>query len=362
MAGPKSIPTRRSLLEMGLRFATAGAAAGCLRPAFGAAGKGSAQAVVCIYLHGGNDSNNMLVPLEQEAYDSYCSSRGALALPLRDLLHVDCADGGPPFALHPALTELRRLFDRGVVAFVAGVGPAGGSAPTHMDTGLSYLRGGFVAPGWAASVAASGATFTFSSGLSVVCSSSPVLEGPQLDNPTLCQAVEDATQGAIFPKTGLSRQLRQAAGLIQAGPGLGMGRQVMLCSLGGFDTHYRQLSRQALLLRDLSRSTAAFYNAMADVGLDGAVTVYTDSEFGRSLLPNASGGTNHGWGAHHVVLGGAVLGGRIFGRFPGIAEADGNGVFLPSVTREEYEGTLANWIGVGTAYPSEGSTSLGFFG
>jgi uncharacterized protein (DUF1501 family) len=338
---------------MGWRLATAGVAAGCLQSAQAGTAKTNGQAVVCIYLLGGNDSNNMIVPLDQDSYYAYSQSRGALAIPIQDLLPLPAATGERSHGLHPSLGEIQRLYERRAASFVANVGAAAGGQ-THLDTALGYLKGGFMTPGWAMGMAAEGATFTFSSGLSLVCASNPRIEGPELDNPELGRAIERYTERSAFPNGGLSLQLRQAASLIQAGPGLGMGRQVFLCTLAGFDTHRDQLAKHALLLRDVSQSMAAFYEAMADVGLAGAVTAYTDSEFSRTLQPNAQGGTEHGWGAHHIVLGGAVAGGKIFGRVAEIGETVARaGVSRPTTSREKYNRALAGWVGVGPKHAAD---------
>ena len=136
---------------------------------------------------------------------------------------------------------------------------------------------------------------------------------------------------------------------------LGVGRQVFFCGLGGFDTHAGQPYQQWDLLQQTSKALDAFYAALSAWGMDSQVTVFTMSDFGRTLQPSGSG-TDHGWGNHHLVLGGAVNGGRIYGRFPlmtnypnfnALADdyADTRGTMLPSTSLAQYGATLARWFG-----------------
>ena len=124
---------------------------------------------------------------------------------------------------------------------------------------------------------------------------------------------------------------------------LGVGPQVFFCGLGGFDTHAGQPYQQWDLLQQTSKALDAFYAALSIRGMESQVTVFTMSDFGRTLQPSGNG-TDHGWGNHHLVLGGAVNGRRIYGRFPlmtnyanfnALADdyADTRGTMLPSTSR-----------------------------
>ena len=86
--------------------------------------------------------------------------------------------------------------------------------------------------------------------------------------------------------------------------------------VGGFETNQDQLNRQAGLFAELDSALVAFYRAVSELGMAESVTVYTDTEFNRTLVPNKTGGTRHAWGGHQLVLGGSTLGGRIYGTFP----------------------------------------------
>ncbi len=155
-----------------------------------------------------------------------------------------------------------------------------------------------------------------------------------------------------FPNTNLGGQLRQVANLISLrGPGaLAMNRQIFYVSQGGYDTHDLQLTVHPALLADLAQSLAAFHAAMVQLGIADEVTAFTASDFGRTVSTNGDG-TDHGWGGHHFVLGGAVRGRRFYGRMPSLAQHDnpddaGYGQIIPTTGVDQYAATLAAWFGV----------------
>ncbi len=100
-----------------------------------------------------------------------------------------------------------------------------------------------------------------------------------------------------------------------------MSRQIFLVAAGGFDTHDYQLTDQPKLLADVSKSIKAFYDAMSEIGMSEQVTLFTQSDFGRTLTSNGDG-SDHGWGGVQLVSGGAVRGGRLYGQYP-LLEIDG---------------------------------------
>ncbi|TAL42749.1 MAG: DUF1501 domain-containing protein, partial [Methylovulum sp.] len=125
------------------------------------------------------------------------------------------------------------------------------------------------------------------------------------------------------------------------------------------------------LLNQLSQALAAFYNATQEAGLAQQVTAFTESEFGRTLQSNG-GGSDHAWGNHQLVLGGAVQGG-IFGQLPeftlnGPDDANGRGVWIPKIATAQYGATLGRWFGaseeeLALAFPNLGqfaSSDVGF--
>jgi uncharacterized protein (DUF1501 family) len=154
----------------------------------------------------------------------------------------------------------------------------------------------------------------------------------------------------VFPDSSLGQQLRMVARLIQVREALGMRRQVFYVGLGGFDTHNDQLVTHSAILGDLSQSLSAFYAATQELTLADKVTTFTASDFGRTISTN-SDGTDHGWGGHHFVVGGAVRGGRFFGQMNSLAQANnpndaGYGQIIPTTSVDQYAATLASWFGV----------------
>jgi uncharacterized protein (DUF1501 family) len=177
----------------------------------------------------------------------------------------------------------------------------------------------------------------------------------------LAFAPENTAPFSQFPVTGnsLASQLRVVARLIAARDILGVKRQVFYVSApGGYDLHDNLISQQSSNLDVLSAGITAFQGAMNQLGIADKVTLFTASEFGRTLTSNGDG-SDHGWGNHHFVVGGAVQGRNFYGRPPpvsitnsGAAEDQwhiGAGVLLPSISVDQMAATMALWFGVPAA-------------
>jgi uncharacterized protein (DUF1501 family) len=166
-----------------------------------------------------------------------------------------------------------------------------------------------------------------------------------------------------FGADSLSQQLRMVARLINGRSVLGVRRQVFFVSLGGFDLHDGLITQQPALLTQLSAAMTAFYEATVEMGVANQVTSFTASDFGRTLSSNGNG-SDHGWGGHHFIVGGAVRGKAFYGTPPPVNVGNGTwsggsrvyapeeqwhvgqGRLLPSTSVDQYAATLARWFGV----------------
>ncbi len=209
---------------------------------------------------------------------------------------------------------------------------------------------------------------TLDSGLALVQAANKVRQDAQSLNALLAGSGAGGGAGnlaTLFPGTPLGQQLRQVARIIQLRATTGMARQVFFCSIGGFDTHSSQSWAQWDLLRNVAEAMSAFHSATQELGVAQQVTTFTQSDFGRSLQPSGSG-TDHGWGNHHLVLGGAVRGGDLYGTLPmpalgGPDDAGNRGVLIPSTALDQYGATLARWFGVSAAAMPAVFPNLAYF-
>lgn len=392
------------------------------------------KALVCIFLFGGNDSFNMVIPRSTAEYDVYRASRQNLAVEQDQLLPISAlTPDGASYGLHPSMSGIQSLFEAGRAAIVSNVGPL--IEPTTRD---AYFQKSVALPpqlfshndqqdqwqslkgsdqkntGWAgrmadlirAGVAGQrmptntslfGNTLFQSADESiayVMGSDGPVRFAPVIDPNDIdafllehhlafervlnasydsvyqrafaeiqhrAVAAADLVSGAIerspvlgtdFPQSQLGQQLQTVARLIAANESndqLHMQRQVFFVAAGGFDTHDNQLADQPGLLAGVSDAMTAFYNATVEIGVAGAVTSFTQSDFGRTLTSNGDG-SDHAWGGIQLVAGDAVLGREIYGLYPrleiGGPDDVGGGRFIPTTSADQYAATLARWFGI----------------
>jgi uncharacterized protein (DUF1501 family) len=449
-----TLHTRRDLLRLACCSAAGASLVGGLSK-FGlvsalAQGTTDYKALVCIFMFGGNDSNNMLVPTDSR-YAQYLQARSVLALPQSQLLPLQIG-GQSIYGLHPNMPEMQGYFNNQQnLAILANVGtlvqpttPATYQAFQNLPENLfshsdqqdqwqSAQLSGTPVSGWAGKVADNVQTFNAAaqfppilsiSGSPVFCTGistrpfsmdpgqPPGLDG--FDTSAASQARYAATQQlltfdsglsmvqaansvtgqavqfaqvlsaalknipplqTVFPGTYLGQQLQQVAQVISARSALGVQRQIFFCSYGGFDTHADQLPQQVALLSAVSQGMSAFYQATQELGVASQVTTFTLSEFSRTLEPSSNGGTDHAWGSHQLILGGAVKGNTIYGTYPTLAlggpnDADQNGRWIPTTALDQYAATLAAWFGVGAGtlpsiFPNLANFSnsnLGFLG
>ena len=253
-----------------------------------------------------------------------------------------------------------------------------GASSTPVSVSPGNLSAGQCSEGTtecAARQATAQALVGFSSGLTLVQADNSITTNAYAYAKTLSDAVQSITPlKTVFPaNNGLAAQLQQIAQIIQVRSALGVNRQIFFAGIGNFDTHSDQLPLQGALLAAISPALAAFYQATQELGVQNSVTTFTMSDFSRTFQPNSNTGSDHAWGSHHIVLGGAVKGGQMYGTFPTLAlggpdDSGSNGRWVPSTASIQYASTLAQWFGVSAAqlpaiFPNIGSfpnANLGF--
>ena len=152
-----------------------------------------------------------------------------------------------------------------------------------------------------------------------------------------------------MPNTSFGIQLQRVALAIANSDALEANRQLYYVARGGFDTHNHQGRDAGRLLAQFSDAVSAFQDNMDALGMADQVTLFTMGEFGRTLNDNGDG-TDHGWGAHHMVVGGAVNGGKVYGNLPPTTLEHrwdaGRGVLIPQISIEQYAAGLGRWFGL----------------
>ncbi|GAB2889562.1 DUF1501 domain-containing protein [Uliginosibacterium flavum] len=482
---------RREFLKRMAALSTLGSAAPL---ALNLAGIGAAsaqvandyRAIVCLFMFGGNDHFNMLMPYDLAAHTDYAAARGGLqsagglaytrdALTATRFSPLTAQANGSEFAFCPSMAALHGLYQDKHLAVLGNIGPL--VTPTNRDqyraasvplppklfshndqqsVWQAYASEG-VKQGWGGRMgdllasqnsssvftaisAAGNAVFltgnsirqyqistrgaTKVSALGTRPFGIPSSAGPaaidalqqiitdsgntstsllELDHAdvvkrsigaaeivtTALDGVPTTSAGIALPAeiagSGLAQQLQVVARLIAARGSTGTRRQVFFVSIGGFDTHDNQITTlqddasagRIGLHGTVARAIDYFYKATASLGVQNNVTLFTASDFGRTLTSNGDG-SDHGWGAHHVVVGGAVKGGDIYGTMPltrlhtttaANPQDSGSGRLIPTTPIDQLAATLGAWFGVSAGdYPliapnlGNFSPSLGFMG
>ncbi|HYL75443.1 MAG TPA: DUF1501 domain-containing protein [Bryobacteraceae bacterium] len=365
--------SRRSLLQFAWRTAAVAGAAQVL-PSFARAASSVPleRAAVCIYLIGGNDSNNMIVPLDSANYAAYASGRGSLALSQSILWPVNSPRLNASFGFSPFLLELSDLYNRGKLAVMANTGlldhPLARGSRTGLPSGLfrhesaayaSYLPNGIMMPPWAPKIQEQDpenpkAEVYSLGGASFLSPRRLHMSGDSRNNPNVIDALRKTKFQTTFPQTQIGRQLERIARVMQASSKLGMPHPVFSATMAGFDTHGNELDTHEELYRDLSLSMASFYAATEEMGIADQVVTYTQTEFNRTLRPNKTQGSEHAWGGHELIMGGAVHGGDVYGTFPSLQlggpdDAGRDGIWIPTTSNQQYEASIATWHSGGNA-------------
>jgi len=411
------------------------------------------KALVCIFLSGGNDASNVIIP-NDSGYSGYASARSVLALPQSVLLPLTPrTSDGRAWGLHPSLAEVHGLFNAGRLALLANVGTLvepttkaqynartvklppqlfshndqqvqwqssvpdqpfrtgwGGrmadlvnSLNSNPQASMSVTLNGFnnlqvgnevvqlaVQPASTSSPKGGPVVFTNTAGTNnsvryaaqkdlfngananLFASAFGSLSTDAIGTSELLGSVLSSapTLSTAFPNTSLANQLKSIAYLISIAGGMNLKRQVFFARIGGWDTHADQVDANtavgahANLLQQVSQAMNAFYDATVELGCADRVTTFTASDFGRTYSSNGDG-TDHGWGAHHLVMGGAVNGGDIYGRMPvltiGGPDDTAQGRWIPTTSVDEYGATLARWFGVSATNLSVAFPNIGRF-
>ncbi|QQS44799.1 MAG: DUF1501 domain-containing protein [Acidobacteriota bacterium] len=388
------------------------------------------KALVCVFLYGGNDGDNTIVPYGQSEYNAYAAARSNLSVPRASLLPIQAANtDGRQFAFHPSMPEFQALFGQKKLAVVANCGPLlapvtrseirAGTAPlppqlfSHNDQQVHWQTSWpdqLPKTGWGGRMADLVDSFNSNPQVSMSISLTgsnvyqigsqvfPYMVSPEgtislwyyneawgnpetiltkgmlemgysnlfeksygeifkraIDNEKRLNAAlaKAPALTTVFPEDlDLADQLKMVARLISIRGELGMRRQIFFCAADGFDTHGEQINTHANLLVEVSRSMDAFYRATVELGVADLVTAFTCSDFGRTYKSNGKG-SDHGWGNHQFVLGGAVRGGDFYGQVPvhqiGGPDDTSDGRWIPTISTDEYAATLARWFGVNSS-------------
>ncbi|OWQ91584.1 Tat pathway signal protein [Roseateles aquatilis] len=451
---------RREFLKRASALSVVGGAApwalqlAAINDAAAATTGGDYKALVCVFLYGGNDHGNTLIPYDAASHQAYAAIRPSLAI-ARDALAATALSptaalpDGRQMALAPALAAIKPAFDAGRLGVMLNIGTllapttlaqykAGSAALppklfSHNDQqslwqasnveGATTGWGGRMADMMMAGNARSALTCINVSGNAVYLAGSSAFQyqmgvsgkqpiaginGALFGSPacagllkslvseershameaelnrvtarsidlqaTLSTALSGgASMTTAFGADSLSLQLKMVARMIAARSSLGAARQVFFVSMGGFDLHDGLTTRHPQLMAQLGGALGSFDAAMQELGMSDKVTAFTASDFGRTLSSNGDG-SDHGWGSHHFVMGGAVKGGRFYGTAPSVSvngpDDVGQGRLLPTTGVDQLASTLALWMGVPaselrTVLPNIGNfgaSDLGFLG
>lgn len=397
-----------------------------------AGGAGGHRALVCLFLSGGIDSFNVLVPRGPAEHTVYSEVRGGIALPQSSLLPINpTVSPGLALGLHPGLTGIQTLFESGKAAFVANVGTLVERVTkndydndlkrlplnlySHSDqieqwqTSMTDVRS---AKGWAGRAADllhdTNGNNSVSMNISLTGSNiwqsgentleytvstdgavglegyNPANTDPWSTVPIRTRAIDSqlgfqyqhllsqafaakkvaamdaytlfnsATQvtlppGVVFPDTHLAAQFQMIAKAIAGHAALGHSRQTFFIEYGGWDHHDGVIANQAAMLPEVDGAVKAFYDCLVALGIENNVTLFTASDFGRTLTTD-NDGADHAWGGNQMVIGGAVNGKRIYGSYPDLTLDSpldvGRGRLIPQVSVDEFFAEMALWLGV----------------
>lgn len=381
------------------------------------------RALICIFLVGGNDSINTVLPLSDFHYNQYASVRGSLSVAKESIVPtglnvLDVQSNSVPIGLHPQLSALSPLFEKGDANIVINSGildqpltkqdiesatlPLPEQLFSHNSQTDSWLLGGMEAAqnlGWAGrmldvltsnaeiaplySVHGESLWLRSAEHRQTILKKDRVVELAALNNPqykaiydqvllhstdnpfshhfnlmlndsmlmskVLTEQLNQIENAPLFTSSTLGQQMQTVFKLIASQNALRQQRQIFFVKHHGYDLHDSQLTRHPELLEDLAMNLHAMYQAVDKLGLAKNVTSFTMSDFGRRMTSNGNG-TDHGWGGHQLLIGGAVNGSQRIGTWPELV-LDGEddyarGRLIPKIAADQVGATLAQWMGV----------------
>jgi uncharacterized protein (DUF1501 family) len=394
------------------------------------------KAIVCVFLLGGIDSYNVLVPQNTQAYADYLAVRGTLGLPQSSLLNITDQTTGSLYGLNDRMPGIEELYTNGNLGFVANTGsliePTGdkdsyrnsrlplglfshSDQQRHWQTstpqsrteitgwagrmsdmlndsvnkndaismnislgGLNILQTGSGSAPYAVStngaILLNGYGMDFLPQTRILTETTDSLLGQTYSNllkqthsrlsrqaidaaadynnaANSPNGISDLTTTELAAVPGLGKQMLQIAKSIGAREALGQRRQIFFVGLGGWDNHTNLISNQNNRLPWVSEAFRLFHQATEELGVASDVVTYTASDFARTLTPNTNNGSDHAWGGNHIVMGGGINGGSIFGYYPdSLAPGNsldlGRGRLIPTTSVDEYAAELAMWFGL----------------
>lgn len=410
-----------------------------------ASGAQDYKALVCIFMFGGNDHANTIIPYDSDNHPEYAKARGSIAIGRHQIKTLNYftnngLSSGARLGFHPKLNNMAAMFNKRELAVLLNVGPL--FEPTSLT---QYKNKSVLLPprlfshndqqsiwqsskpegsvkGWGGALAeatyASKGKSLFTSvslhGNSVFLAgdnvtqyqctasgaipNSPYINTSIFGSPHVAFAfnqlidqqsdnlfkkeIYDINQRSIsayeqlapiqrsevrvnFDKSNrLAMQLKYVSKMIKENKLLGVKRQVFFVGVGGYDTHADLLANHSSRMAELDSALDSFNVALKEADMSERVTTFTASDFGRTLSSNGDG-SDHGWGGHHFIMGGAVKGGQFYGQMPDIGlntnQDVGRGRLLPTTSIDQYAATLGNWFGVSSSDMPLVSPNIGRF-
>ncbi len=377
------------------------------------------KALVIVFLKGGNDAYNMIVPTSPREYETYQATRPNLALTPTEIHPISLTtENQVNLGIHHAMSDLVPLFESGDASvfvnsgqlltpttrstIAASLSPLPRFLMAHnmqqdmWQTGATYYNS---PQGWAGRMMAMLSEKTEISPLISLNSQTRLNISDQLpqtvlnsngigqysgwhdpiyvdeyfshfdgdfdniytqyftdtmkksviENAELKTILESHPSTAVYPETNLAAQLKMVSRMIQARQALYHQQQVFFVSIGGFDTHVNQKPTHHALLENIAQAFTAFNSDLTQQGMNKNVITLTMSDFGRRVLSNESG-TDHGWGGHQLVMGGAIKGLQAYGEWPDLtpnSEDDYNhGRIIPGIAADQINASIARWFGL----------------